>query len=82
MSATQPKELSLFLALTLVTAKLILPEQRLQPPTDKQFSTDSQVSLSAADPTVGPSKPMLTVTASDIGQDYNLPSGTKFTIGE
>jgi len=49
---------------------------------NKQFTTDSQVSLTAADPTVGPSKTDVNVTASDIGQDYNLPSGTKFTIGD
>lgn len=47
----------------------------------KEFTIDSQISLAAADPTIGPSKTDVNVTASDIGQDYNLPSGTKFSLG-
>lgn len=51
----------------------------------KEFTTDSQVTVTAAtsDPFQGtkPSTSNVNVTASDIGQDYNLPSGTKFSIG-
>lgn len=51
----------------------------------KEFTTDSQVTVAAAtsDPFQGtkPSTSNVNVTASDIGQDYNLPSGTKFSIG-
>lgn len=48
----------------------------------KKFTLDSDVSVPAADPYSGTGgKATVNVTAADIGPDYNLPSGTKFSIG-
>lgn len=50
-----------------------------------EFTLDSSVTVSAvashsADETVTPEKVSANVTASDLGKESNLPSGTKFTV--
>jgi hypothetical protein len=50
-----------------------------------KYSLDKDVSVASASGDVfsgtTPGTANVTVTASDIGQDYNLPSGTKFSVG-
>ncbi len=49
------------------------------------YTTDKEVTVASASGDVfsgtTPGTAGVTVTAADIGQDYNLPSGTKFSIG-
>jgi hypothetical protein len=45
-----------------------------------QFTLDNAVTVASGDAILGASTASVKVTASDIGQDYNLPSGTKFTV--
>ncbi len=48
----------------------------------KKFSLDQAVNVPNSDASSGTvGKANVNVTAGDIGPDYNLPSGTKFTIG-
>ncbi len=48
----------------------------------KKFTLDSDVNIPSADQYSGTGgKATVNVTATDIGPDYNLPSGTKFSIG-
>jgi hypothetical protein len=49
-------------------------------PNGLQFTLDSNVTVASGDAILGASTATANVTASDIGQDYNLPSGTKFTV--
>ena len=50
------------------------------------FTLDSSVTVASASGDaisgINPSTANVNVTASDIGQEYNLPSGTKFSIGD
>jgi len=45
-----------------------------------QFTLSSDVTIASGDAILGASTATVNVTAADIGQDYNLPSGTKFTV--
>jgi len=45
-----------------------------------EFTLDNDVTVASGDAILGASTATVNVTAADIGQDYNLPSGTKFTI--
>ena len=49
------------------------------------YTIDKDVSVASASGDIfsgtKPGTASVTITASDIGQDYNLPSGTKFSIG-
>ena len=49
-------------------------------PNGLQFTLDSNVTVASGDAILGASTATVKVTASDIGQDYNLPSGTKFAV--
>jgi uncharacterized protein (UPF0333 family) len=49
-------------------------------PNNLVFTLDSAVTVASGDAILGASTGTANVTASDIGQDYNLPSGTKFTV--
>jgi hypothetical protein len=49
-------------------------------PNGLQFTLDSAVTVASGDAILGASTATANVTAGDIGQDYNLPSGTKFTV--
>ncbi|MBI2074638.1 MAG: baseplate J/gp47 family protein [Candidatus Levybacteria bacterium] len=55
-------------------------------PNGLQFLTDNSVNISSAsgDPISGivPSTTKISITAKDIGKEYNLPSGTKFTVDQ
>ncbi len=44
------------------------------------FTLDNDVVVASGDAILGASTADVNVTASDIGQDYNLPSGTKFSV--
>ena len=44
------------------------------------FTLDSAVTVASGDAILGASTGTVNVTAGDIGQEYNLPSGTKFTV--
>ncbi len=44
-----------------------------------KYTLDSAVNVASGDATLA-STATVNVTANDIGQDYNLPSGTKFTV--
>jgi len=48
-----------------------------------EFTFDKEVSVasSSADASASPSTAKVAVTASEIGKEANLPSGTKFTVG-
>jgi hypothetical protein len=53
-------------------------------PNELKFTLDSDVNVASASGDaisgINPATATVNVTASDIGQDYNLPSGTKFTV--
>jgi hypothetical protein len=44
------------------------------------FTLDNSVTVASGDAILGASTGTVKVTASDIGQEYNLPSGAKFTV--
>lgn len=48
-------------------------------PSGLKYTLDSSVNVASGDATLAATS-TVNVTASDIGQEYNLPSGTKFTI--
>lgn len=48
-------------------------------PNGLEYTFDSSVNIASGDATLA-STATVNVTSSDIGQEYNLPSGTKFTI--
>jgi hypothetical protein len=53
-------------------------------PSKLKFTLDSDVAIASGSTSLSnfnPSKTSATVTASDIGPDYNLSSGSKFTVG-
>ncbi len=49
-------------------------------PNGLKFTLDSDVNIASGDAILGASTATVKVTASDIGQDYNFPSGTKFSV--
>jgi hypothetical protein len=58
----------------------------LKSPNGLEFTLDSAVTINAvashsADETVNPEKVTANVTASQLGKESNLPSGTKFSVG-
>jgi hypothetical protein len=63
------------------TGELTLPsDTTLTAPNGLVFTLDSAVTVASGDAILGASTGTANVTAGDIGQAYNLPSGTKFTI--
>ena len=58
---------------------------KIQSPNGLYFTLDNGVTVASAAGDIfsgtTPGTTSVTVTAADIGQDYNLPSGTKFSIG-
>lgn len=46
-----------------------------------EFTTDSSITVASSSGATDPQTQKVNVTAKDIGKKYNLPSGTKFTIG-
>lgn len=63
------------------TGELDLPSgTQITSPNNLVFTLDSAVTVASGDAILGASTGSVNVTASDIGQDYNLPSGTKFTV--
>jgi hypothetical protein len=65
----------------IATGNLVLPSgTTITAPNGLQFTLDSAVTVASGDAILGASTATANVTAGDIGQDYNLPSGTKFTV--
>jgi hypothetical protein len=65
----------------IATGNLVLPlGTTITSPSGLQFTLDNAVTVASGDAILGASTASVKVTASDIGQDYNLPSGTKFTV--
>jgi hypothetical protein len=63
------------------TGELTLPSgTTLTAPNGLVFTLDSAVTVASGDAILGASTGTANVTAGDIGQEYNLPSGTKFTV--
>ncbi len=63
------------------TGQLTLPSgTKLTSPNNLVFTLDSSVTVASGDAILGASTGSVNVTGSDIGQEYNLPSGTKFTV--
>ncbi len=52
-------------------------------PNNLEFTLDKEVKVasSSADASASPSTAKVTVTAKNIGKEYNLPSGSKFSVG-
>jgi hypothetical protein len=65
----------------IATGNLVLPSgTTITSPSGLQFTLDNAVTVASGDAILGASTASVNVTAGDIGQDYNLPSGTKFTV--
>jgi hypothetical protein len=65
----------------IATGELTLPSgTELTAPNGLVFTLDSAVTVASGDAILGASTGTANVTAADIGQAYNLPSGTKFTV--
>ena len=65
----------------IATGNLVLTSgTTITAPNGLQFTLDSDVDVASGDAILGASTATANVTAADIGQDYNLPSGTKFTV--
>jgi hypothetical protein len=65
----------------IATGNLVLPSgTTITSPSGLQFTLDNAATVASGDAILGASTASVKVTASDIGQDYNLPSGTKFTV--
>jgi uncharacterized protein (UPF0333 family) len=63
------------------TGELDLPSgTQITSPNNLVFTLDSAVTVASGDAILGASTGTANVTAADIGQDYNLPSGTKFSV--
>lgn len=63
------------------TGSLTVPSgTTITSPNGLDFTLDNAVTVASGDAILGASTATVNVTASDIGQDYNLPSGTKFTV--
>lgn len=57
----------------------------IKSPNGLEFSLDQSLTIKgvashSADETVSPEKATINVTATDLGKEYNLPSGTKFNV--
>jgi hypothetical protein len=65
----------------IATDTLILPSgTKLTSSNNLVFTLDDSVTVASGDAILGAATGTVKVTASDIGQEYNLPSGTKFTV--
>jgi len=65
----------------IATNALTLPAStKITSPNGLIFTLDNAVTVASGDAILGASTGTVKVTASDIGQEYNLPSGTKFTV--
>lgn len=69
---------------SLAEAKTFPKDTLISGPGDLQFTLDSTVNLASASgdaSSITSSTAKVSVTAKDIGKEFNLPSGTKFTLG-
>ena len=63
------------------TGSLTLPSgTKLTSPNNLVFTLDSAVTVASGDAILGAATGSVKVTADNIGQEYNLPSGTKFIV--
>ncbi len=62
------------------SAKTFTTDTTIVSPNGLKFTLDHEVSVASGD-AITPATITTSITASDIGESYNLPSGTKFAIG-
>jgi len=70
---------------SLTESKTLREGTVLRSPNGLEFTLDSQITINAvashsADETVTPEKVTANVTAAELGKEFNLPSGTKFSV--
>jgi hypothetical protein len=70
---------------SLMESKTLKEGTVLKSPNGLEFTLDSQITINSvashsADETVTPEKVTANVTAAELGKEFNLPSGTKFSV--